>query len=296
MYILYMFFLSRVKRGTDMTTYMRKVGIITMPSSNSDVFINESNVRWFTERGIDVVPIPFKTRVPERYAAKVHGLYLQGGPIYDPQYMKTAKALIESAVRRNKMGEYFPVWGTCHGMQTLIMVLGGMALNGSELATTDSEYPHTVSLSISPSSWFNSRMTKLFTPEFRRYITDKDEGHILFKHQYAIAPKEFYASRVLPNIFRVISTTLDRDGKTYVSAIEGRQLPFYGVQFHPEILPALEPFRTFFINELMKNTRKLTVRPRKTFHETYKVRKCRTRKTKRYYDTFDDLGCYFFGN
>lgn len=35
-------------------------------------------------------------------------------------------------------------------------------------------------------------------------------------------------------VFNVLSTNFDRTGKEFLSTIEGRTLPFYGVQWHPE--------------------------------------------------------------
>lgn len=35
-------------------------------------------------------------------------------------------------------------------------------------------------------------------------------------------------------MFDVLSVNDDKKGRTFVSTIEGKKLPFYGVQWHPE--------------------------------------------------------------
>jgi gamma-glutamyl hydrolase len=35
-------------------------------------------------------------------------------------------------------------------------------------------------------------------------------------------------------MFHITSTNFDRDGRPFVSSIEGKKFPFYGVQYHPE--------------------------------------------------------------
>lgn len=38
----------------------------------------------------------------------------------------------------------------------------------------------------------------------------------------------------LSAMFDVLSVNDDKQGRTFVSTIEGKKLPFYGVQWHPE--------------------------------------------------------------
>ena len=46
--------------------------------------------------------------------------------------------------------------------------------------------------------------------------------------------EEFEKNSQLKQIFQVLSTNQDRKGKSFVSVIEGRERPIFGVQFHPE--------------------------------------------------------------
>ena len=45
----------------------------------------------------------------------------------------------------------------------------------------------------------------------------------------------------------------DRNGKIFISTIEARNYPFYGVQWHPERSDDMNEFVIFFKNEVEKN-------------------------------------------
>ena len=52
-------------------------------------------------------------------------------------------------------------------------------------------------------------------------------------HTHCLTSETFYRSN-LNDTFRVLATNEDRKGLLYVSIVESKKNPFYGVQFHPE--------------------------------------------------------------
>ena len=291
----------------------RCVGIITMPSGpiragvhtgtiragvhtgtiragvriKDNAFISDGNVAWFTDNGIDIVPIPFHTKTPERYMNRIHGLYLQGGPEYEPRYMALVGKLLRMAVELNRAGTHFPVWGTCHGFQSMVMEFGGI----KRLEMFDSGIKYMSSIRLT-SDAHKSHIIQSMTDKFIDYLQNR-KGFVYFTHNYGISPKRFYSNPALVSIFNVLSTTVDRKGKEYVSMIEARNLPFYGTQFHPE----MEPFRDFFIKELLQNTRKILgcgSKFSKTFRRKYPSTRCKSRKNGRYNSVLMSGRCYFF--
>lgn len=46
--------------------------------------------------------------------------------------------------------------------------------------------------------------------------------------------KDAFERSFLPNLWIPFSYNSDKDGKAFVTSIEHRNLPFYGVAFHPE--------------------------------------------------------------
>jgi hypothetical protein len=56
----------------------------------------------------------------------------------------------------------------------------------------------------------------------------------------------------LTTMFKILATSHDREGMEYVSIVEGRTLPFYGIQFHPD-RSSLGWMAAFFIAEAKKS-------------------------------------------
>jgi hypothetical protein len=72
-------------------------------------------------------------------------------------------------------------------------------------------------------------------------------------HDYGVSVGRFESNKILRSMFRVLSTCHDRAGKEYVSMIEGRSLPFYGTQFHPDMDRDLGWMVRFFLREMQKS-------------------------------------------
>ena len=227
---------------------MVRIAVLTMPASNrltTYSYITEDNVRWL--RGITIVPIVTGTDLNEAAALmqSCNGLYLAGGPDYESTYFHLVKHLLTIAAYRNRQGIYFPVWGVCHGFQMLIAILGSVW----PLDSLDA-MKHTDGHLRRFRAAAGSRLLKAATVSQRRLLYAK-KGRI-FSHQYGISLQRFLENESLKRLFRVCCTSLDRDGKEYVSLIEGFDLPFYGLQFHPEYEDGLGWMASFLRQELMK--------------------------------------------
>ena len=85
-------------------------------------------VSWINSAGGRVVPIPYNAPWEEikNIFEKIHGLVLPGGsgrlepghPFFD-----TAEVLMNMAIKRNKEGDVFPVFGICLGFETMHIIL-----------------------------------------------------------------------------------------------------------------------------------------------------------------------------
>ena len=228
---------------------MVRIAVLTMPASNrlgTYSYITEETVRWL--RGIEVVPLIVGTDLNEAAALmqSCHGLYMGGGPDYEPTYFLLARHLLTIAMHMNyRLGIYFPVWGVCHGFQMLVAALGSVwPLDSLDaMIHTDGHLRRFRGAA-------GSRLLKAASLSQRRLLYAKKER--VFSHQYGISLQRFLENESLKRLFRVCCTSLDRDGKEYVSLIEGIDLPFYGLQFHPEYEDGLGWMATFLKAELAK--------------------------------------------
>lgn len=217
-----------------------RVGVPTMPvRGTKKSYITVANVKWLEQGGMEVVPIPVNTPLREvRALCKgLSGIFLQGGPHFDRQYVRLVRTLLEVSVINR-----LPVWGTCHGFQMLILLIGGRRQLESmagmiqrravlkEFDTKDSVLYNTATKAE------KARLHKM--------------GGVPFSHELGITLKEFLRSKMLCHVFRPLTTTKDAYGTEYVSSIEGRVIPFWGVQFHPELDKHLDWMATFFKDQM----------------------------------------------
>lgn len=230
----------------------RRVGIITMPLDLADTgpsIITKVSVDWLRGAGLEVVPIPY-TYSPSHarhLVDSLHGLYLQGGPVDNPRYIRLVKALLKEANHRQRLlleGEegaaYFPIWGTCHGLQ-MVLSLYGMEW---PLDTFNNEITHRGVLRLTPHAKEEGRLLRGVHRVHRFPSTG------IFHHLYGLTLERFNANDVLRSHFRVLTTSRDRDGKRFVSTVEAIYTPIYLTQYHPEVDPRFEWAATFFGIEL----------------------------------------------
>jgi len=53
-------------------------------------------------------------------------------------------------------------------------------------------------------------------------------------HHYGVHPLDYARSQGMREMFRIVGTSLDVKGREFISMMEARNYPIFGVQFHPE--------------------------------------------------------------
>ena len=217
-----------------------RVGIPTMPVKGSkNSYITVKNVEWLERAGLVVVPIPVSTSLTEakRLCKGLSGIFLQGGPQYDRQYIFLVRTLLQEAIETR-----IPVWGTCHGFQMLVLLIGGfwplddmhgMIQKRAILKEHDTKH---------------SQLYRTATKPEKSHL--HKPGGVPFSHENGITLKHFLRNKLLCHVFRPLTTTKDAHGTEYVSSMEGIALPFWGVQYHPELDNQLDWMATFFKNQM----------------------------------------------
>ncbi|KAJ1529678.1 hypothetical protein ONE63_006434 [Megalurothrips usitatus] len=230
-------------------------------------FISASYVKFIESAGGRVVPIWINKTRPyyENLMNKINGVLFPGGSTdFNAQFgFADAGAIIyDIAKKLNDKGNYFPLWGTCQGFE-LLAYLGA---NHTNPLTDCKSFNVDLALEFLPvykkSKLFGSAPSDVLELLSSKPVTTNF-------HRFCLTQEN--VTRFMGDInWRLISLNNDSDGLTYVSSMESRTYPTYGVQFHPEknifewspiqktahsfdSIRTSQYFANFFVNEARKN-------------------------------------------
>lgn len=213
------------------------IGILTQMVSDEvmkpygSTYIPSSYVKYIESGGSRVMPIRLTLTKAEyeNIFKQINGLLLIGGAVdlETSDFARVAKIFYNLALTANDAGDFFPIWGTCMGMQLLTVLVAGENLLTDTLAENLS-LPLNLTQEAS-----SSRMFQGFPSELMKALTQEPlTGNF---HHYGVTVETFQKNEKLSSFFSVLSTNLAENGVHFVSTIEGKRYPFYGVQWHPEV-------------------------------------------------------------
>ncbi|KAJ8286134.1 hypothetical protein GJAV_G00034920 [Gymnothorax javanicus] len=194
-------------------------------------FIPAAYVKYVESGGSRVMPIRLNQTLPEyeKIFKSINGMLYIGGAVNleTSDYARAARAFYRLAIEANDAGDYFPIWGTCLGFQLLTALVAGQ-----NLLTNATAENLALPLNLTTDA-FSSRMFEGFSDELLKALTQENlTGNF---HRYGVTEKDFRANEKLQNFFSILSTNVAENGAEFVSTMEGRKYPFYGVQWHPEV-------------------------------------------------------------
>ncbi|KRT81319.1 Peptidase [Oryctes borbonicus] len=201
------------------------------PQQEFHSFIAASYVKFVESAGARAVPIMIG-REKEYYEDLVNctnGILFPGGATYFNQsngYADAGQIIYNLAVNINNEGHYYPLWGTCLGMELLIYV----ALNGREVRSDCSAKRISTSLNFKT----DIETSKLFRNAPSGMLDKLSRSKIVYNSNIFCLPEETFEQNGLLKDWRILATSKDRNNFEFVSVFESRKYPFYGVQFHPE--------------------------------------------------------------
>ena len=203
--------------------------------------------------GVKILPIPYTTKKYDEYMKKINGLYFPSGGAFagtQKEYYNCCKTFFNLAIKENDKGRYTPIWGGCMGMQQLMIIADGKNDLKNLLQRFDS-YDNLLSTLEFTQEGLNSRLIRDMTQKQIHKLSKRK--CTLNNHKMGLSPYKFKSHKKLNKFFKIVSTSVDRKNKIYVSTIEARHYPFYGVQWHPERSSEMDYFVKFLIKEMRKN-------------------------------------------
>lgn len=192
-------------------------------------------VSWLESAGLRVAVIPYNAPQDkfDELLANVNGILFTGGGLsllMNTTYYQRAHAAYEYVLEENRSGRHMVLWGTCMGFQ-LLNVLTANDESVLERYAFDSEHL-SLPLDLVQPAARASRLLGSAPPDIYRILSQEPVTSNL--HHDGIPPSRFQASARLTDFYNVLSTNVDRKGSTFISTIEGKTAPVYGVQWHPE--------------------------------------------------------------
>ncbi|XP_004435789.1 PREDICTED: gamma-glutamyl hydrolase [Ceratotherium simum simum] len=214
------------------------IGILMQKCREKDLkslgkfYIAASYVKYLESAGARVVPIRLDLTHEEyeKLFHSINGILFPGGSadLKKSGYAQVAKIFYNFAIQSFDGGDYFPVWGTCLGLQELSYLISGKLL--LTLTNTDGI---TMPLNFTKGT-MQSRMFQNFPSDL--LLSLSAEPLTANFHKWSLSMTNFTMNEKLKKFFNVLST--NTDGKTeFISTMEGYKYPVYGVQWHPEKAP-----------------------------------------------------------
>jgi len=199
-------------------------------------YIAASYVKYVEAAGARAVPIMYnmpREEMERRFKA-VNALLLPGGGqnICDGPYAEAGKYLLDLANKANAEGDYFPVWGTCLGFEQLAIAYSkNCSVVKSGFNAEDDASPLILTEEAGASRLLGGDSPRA---KYLQHLASADAGLAMENHGQGVSLEDWTQNAQLHSQFKVLSYSLDRDGRKYVSTIEGRDLPIYATQWHPE--------------------------------------------------------------
>ena len=224
-----------LKAGGDCVTYFGAEAVQAPDAAATSCFDN-IYVKWIESAGGRVVPIRYDSSVDEldKLFDNLNGVLFTGGDTVitdlESQYMQSAGHLLNRSIAASAKGDHVPVWGTCMGIQTLSILVANdpSVLQSGAYKGVD---PLMMRLNLTTAGQ-SSRMYTALPKEVQQWVVSEPVTTNL--HHDGVTPDTFSSNEKLDNFFRVISTNMDVNDLPFVSTIEGKVAPVYGVQWHPE--------------------------------------------------------------
>jgi gamma-glutamyl hydrolase len=225
-----------------------KIGIIALPKHP----IIENYIRWIKDAGATPIIIPYSITKTDliKQMDKLQGVIWTGGAIETERYSENQRITYLTTLQRcfliakdcNDHGRYFPIWGSCLGFETLVLMGEDVPLSKffTRVQIHERTGRDTITFLSSP-----SRIKQFFPLKLRNAMARIPCATHHHKLGFDITP--------LPHM-RFVSVD-----SGFINIIEYVDYPFYGVQFHPErpFSPFSEEisrqFGQFLIKECQKN-------------------------------------------
>jgi len=190
------------------------------PGVPGNSYIAASYVKFLEAAGARVVPIRIdqKPEDLQKILSSVNGVLFPGGDSYvlDSPYQRSAEAAFKYALSEANNGNYYPIWGTCLGMQQLSTLVAQTDTILSPSKGTWDVSMHLENISTS------SRMMENIPNDIMEILNKEQVTYNV--HYNCVSVDAYKENGRLHEFFHVVSTNVASDGQKFLSTIEGMRI------------------------------------------------------------------------
>ncbi len=224
------------------------IGIISVPLENENnkidmkhcdnmSYLSNNHIQWLNRKGIQILIIPYNIDNHEYIFRRINALYFPSNAVSDfnpKEYYECCNKFIKLAIKSNKDGVYFPIYGICYGMEQML-VIADKNNDFTILEEFNSYNKYFQKLVLTNDGNKHSKLINYIRNKDNKFLNKMQNNDLLLhEHKMGISLERFNKSNNLKSFYWIVSINKDRDNKDFVSIIESKKYPFYGFQWHPE--------------------------------------------------------------
>ncbi|XP_044727559.1 uncharacterized protein LOC123291364, partial [Chrysoperla carnea] len=224
-------------------------------------YISASYVKYIEMAGARVVPIRIgqSTQYYQLMASSLNGVVFPGGAAMltaNDGYADVAKIFYSYAINQN-----LPIWGTCLGFEIILVLSAGTDLRTRCNVINSITRPLRLR-----KEYKASRIFKLMPLNILNIV--QKQSVMTYMHSHCVTMKNFTHHNMTKDWF-ILTTSTTPNNLTFISTIESKKYPIWGVQYHPEkalfdwthtsivhtfnAIKVSQYLMNFFVNECRKN-------------------------------------------
>ncbi|XP_072377230.1 gamma-glutamyl hydrolase-like [Diabrotica undecimpunctata] len=179
-------------------------------------------------RKIRLQRVKLKKEYYEKVVSYTNGIFFPGGGTYFNEtdgYGEAARQIYNLAVELDNKGIYYPVWGICLGMQALVF---------SQLGTDIRIDRILKNVAVSLEYIEDYEKSKMYSRTPKQLIQILGAKNVTYNcHRYGLTEDVLRKHEILDD-WNILTTNKDARHLRFISLMESKKYPIYGLQFHPE--------------------------------------------------------------
>ncbi|KGN55059.1 gamma-glutamyl hydrolase 2 [Cucumis sativus] len=219
--------------------YRPVIGILSHPgdgasgrhtNASNASYIPASYVKFIESAGARVIPLIYNDppEVLEEKMGLVNGVIFTGGRVRDGLYYSVAEKIFKQILSRNEDGDHVPLYGISLGFQIISAMVSQRY--GIIVPFNASRFPSALKFN----DFANIRGTVFERVPLSLRIRATEDCITWEDHGYGISPETFEQDERLSDFFQILTTSVDKDNKVYVSTANARNYPITIFQWNPE--------------------------------------------------------------